>query len=109
MFVSILQSNGFEVGQTDDPRTLEIKLGFDRNPVDLDVVASLWHDGTAMFNVRGTYGAYEVPFEIMARRTAPIEVLARRAAEKFERQLIALRPSLTIVADSPLPDVTQQN
>lgn len=109
LFVTILKSNGFEVGQTSDSRALEIQLGFDRNPNDLDVVASLWHEGNALFTVKGTYGAYEVPYELRSIRTAPTEVLARQAAQRFERQLKELRPSLTIVADSPLPEVTRQN
>ncbi len=52
LFVSTLESNGFEVGRTDDPRALQLKVELVRNPSALEIAASLWQEETALVNVR---------------------------------------------------------
>ena len=102
LFVSILESNGFDVGQTDDPRAMQLKIELVRNPSVLEVEASLWQEETALINVRGLSAAGAVA------GSAHLKILARRAAENFERQLVALGPNLVIVADSPPSDGDEQ-
>lgn len=110
LFVSILKSNGLEVGKTDDPRALQLRLELVPNPRQLEVVASLWQEETALINVKGLSGdiASRSSAHVMSG-SAPIGILAQRAAIKFEKKFIALRPNLVIVPDSPPSDVIQAN
>jgi hypothetical protein len=103
LFVSILQSNGFDVGQTADPRALELRLELDRNPSVLELDASLLQEGTALISARGATDGVAIA------GSAHISVLAQRAAGNFERQLVALRPNILIVADSLPSDITGRN
>jgi hypothetical protein len=93
-FVSILESNGFEVGQTDDHRALQLRVEIVRNPSALELIASLWQDETELINARGAANG------AMAG-SSHFRVLTQRAAVSFEQKLVELRPNLVIVEDSP--------
>ncbi len=107
LFVSILQSNGFEVGQTDDPRALELKFVLDRNPSVLELFVSLLQEGTPLLSARGSNSEGRTAGGAIAG-SAHITILAQRAAANFERQLAALKPNLLIVEDSPPFNATMQ-
>ena len=92
LFVSVLEASGFKVGQTDDPRALDLKVGVDRNPSVANVVASLWHNEMKLFSVRATPGGNE--------STGRFEPMTQRAAQKFESQLRKIRGSIVIMEDT---------
>ena len=92
-FVSILESNGFEVGQTDDQRALQLRVELVRNPRALEVVASLWQNENELISARGAANG------AMAG-SSHLRLLTQRAAVRFEQKLVELLPKLVIVEDS---------
>lgn len=100
-FVSVLETFGFHVGPTDDPRALQLRLEFDPNVFSMSVTPSLWQGGVAVV----TAAARNRGFSTLWTPGAAIANLVGSAAQTFEGELKKVSSRLEITADTVPPVV----
>ena len=95
-FVDVLQENGFAVGETEDPRALDLVMEFDGNPFKLRVSASLWREGIPILTASATNSGWGTAIS----RGSAVHSLADSAVSTFQSELTGLMSRTEIVADN---------
>jgi len=94
-FVELLQTKGFYVGRTEDPRALDLVFEFNGNPFNLRVSAGLWREGIPILSASATNSGWGTA---LARGSA-VNSLADSAVATFEAELQNLVTHTQIVPD----------
>jgi hypothetical protein len=96
-FVELLQSKGFSVGRTEDPRALELLFEFNANPFNMRVSAGLWREGLPILTASATNSG----FGTVIARGGAVGALADSALVNFQIELDSLAARTQIVPDAP--------
>ena len=102
-FADILQKEGFSIGQTEDPRALDLVMEFNGNPFNLRVSASLWREGIPILTASATNSGWGTA---LARGSA-VESLADSAVSTFQSELTGLMSHTEIVPDQIEPEAAR--
>lgn len=95
-FVALLESKGFAVGETSDPRALELRLEHNDSVMNLSVSASLWRQGVPVLSASATNSGWGTAIA----RGGALNSLAEKAAEQFDEQLSDLSSRTQVVPDN---------
>src|SRR5712691_6102523 len=93
-FVQSLETFGFCIGPTDDPRALQLRLDFDPSVFGMGVTASRWQAGAMVV----TAAAHNAGWGTAIARSAAISNLVESAAKSFEGELPKASPRPALVA-----------
>ena len=94
-FVASLESKGFIVGSTSDPRALELRFEHNDSVMNLSVSASLWRQGVPVLSASSTNSGWGTAIA----RGGALNSLAQKTLREFDSQLTELSPRLQIVPD----------
>ena len=95
-FVDMLQKRGFAVGETEDPRALDLMFEFNGNPFNLRVSASLWREGVPIL----TAGATNSGWGTALARGSAVSSRVDSVVSTFEVELASLMTHTSIVPDA---------
>jgi len=95
-FVALLQSNGFLIVRSDDPRALELRMDFDPNIFTMRVTAALWKDGAPVVSGSATNSGWGT---LLARGSA-VNNLADSSWQEFALALHSFVTRVTILPDN---------
>jgi S1-C subfamily serine protease len=95
-FMNSLETFGFRVAQTDDPRAMQLRLDFDPSPFHMRVTASLWQAGMPLVTVE----ALNAGWGTVIAHSSAVANLVESAATSFEAELRKVAPRLEITADA---------
>jgi len=96
-YVEALRAKGFAVGQTNDPRALDLVFEFNGNPFNLRVSAGLWRQGVPVLTGSATNSGWGTA---IARGSA-VNSLAEKSVAQFRTELESFASRVQVVPDAP--------